>query len=295
MMNSILGNFKKFDAHVKTIDGVNQRTILGALLTVSSIIFVFFLIYTETKFFMSSQFESHMVTDFRGSQESLHVTFDVTFPLLKCPGLTFVQEVTRGTVHSHESQEVNKLPTEDGLGCSVAGHFATDKIGGNFRLEYRPAPENQADEINISHRITQLLFMPLNRSFSVDNQMGGHSFTAPVGPGIHQYVVQVVTTHTKRLMEVESFKNEFYITERHVYADQFDFVESIGGHSAREFLGVMFSYDFSPVILVRTEKRGDPWEFATSLCGIVGGVITVLGLVDRLLHSSAKALIGKKD
>jgi len=294
-MNSILGNFKKFDAHMKTIDGVNQRTIMGAFLTFLSILFVFFLIYTETKFFMRSQWESHMVTDFRGSQESLHVSFDVTFPLLKCPGLSFVQEVTRGTVHSHESQEVNKLPTTDGLGCSVEGHFQTDKIGGNFRLEYRPAPENQNDEINITHEIKQLVFMPISGSFSVDNQMLGHAFKAPVGPGIHQYVVQVVTTHTKRLLEAESFKNEFYITERHVYADQFDFVESIGGHSAREFIGVMFTYDFSPVILVRTEKRGDPWEFATSLCGIIGGVITVLGLADRLLHSSAKALIGKKD
>lgn len=294
-MSSLVGNFKKFDFHVKTIDGINQRTVFGALLTFLSIIFVFFLIYTETKFYMSSQFESHMVTDFRGSQESLSVSFSVKFPKLKCVGLSFVQEVTRGTVHSHESQDVNKLSTPDGLGCSVTGRFMTDKIGGNFRLEYKPAPENESDEINISHHIEHIIFVPNNISHSDTNQMLGHSHESPVGPGIHQYVIQVVTTHTKPLNGSESFKNEYSVTERHVYADQFDFVESIGGHSAREFMGVMFSYDFSPVILMRTEKRGDPWEFATSLCGIVGGVITVLGLADRLLHSSAKALIGKKD
>jgi hypothetical protein len=37
------------------------------------------------------------------------------------------------------------------------------------------------------------------------------------------------------------------------------------------------------------------FDFLSNLCGIVGGTITVLGLIERLLYSSQKVLIGKND
>jgi len=43
------------------------------------------------------------------------------------------------------------------------------------------------------------------------------------------------------------------------------------------------------------EHREHIVDFICNLCGIVGGVITLVGLFGRLLHSSTKAIIGKND
>ena len=43
------------------------------------------------------------------------------------------------------------------------------------------------------------------------------------------------------------------------------------------------------------EGKGSIFEFLAGLCGIVGGVVTVLGLFEGLVHHSAKAVMGKKD
>lgn len=43
------------------------------------------------------------------------------------------------------------------------------------------------------------------------------------------------------------------------------------------------------------ESKESIGSFITSLCAIIGGVITIMSLVNRCLYSSAKALIGKKD
>jgi len=43
------------------------------------------------------------------------------------------------------------------------------------------------------------------------------------------------------------------------------------------------------------ENKGNIFEFLAGLCGVVGGVVTVLGLFEGFVHHSAKAVIGKKD
>jgi hypothetical protein len=48
-------------------------------------------------------------------------------------------------------------------------------------------------------------------------------------------------------------------------------------------------------MLVMEERKENMFEFISNLFCIVGGVITMLGLVERCLHSSTKAIIGKED
>lgn len=52
-----------------------------------------------------------------------------------------------------------------------------------------------------------------------------------------------------------------------------------------------FSYDLSPMAVIVT-SRGRPWyDFVTSVCAIIGGTFTVVGLVDAAIH---KVIKGKK-
>jgi hypothetical protein len=45
-----------------------------------------------------------------------------------------------------------------------------------------------------------------------------------------------------------------------------------------------FSYDLSPMAVVVTNKGRRWYDFITSLCAIIGGTFTVVGLLDTLLH-----------
>ena len=59
-------------------------------------------------------------------------------------------------------------------------------------------------------------------------------------------------------------------------------------------MGVVFTYDFYPIMLIHEESRESAFAFFTNLCAIVGGTITLLGLIEQCIHHSTKA-IGKKD
>ena len=49
-----------------------------------------------------------------------------------------------------------------------------------------------------------------------------------------------------------------------------------------------FSYDMSPVQIVVREERRRWYHFLTMTCAIVGGVFTVAGILDSLLHSTLR-------
>ena len=54
-----------------------------------------------------------------------------------------------------------------------------------------------------------------------------------------------------------------------------------------------FSYDLSPMSVV-VKREGRKWyDYLTSLCAIIGGTFTTLGLIDAVLYKAFKA--GKAD
>ena len=52
---------------------------------------------------------------------------------------------------------------------------------------------------------------------------------------------------------------------------------------------VQFSYALSPVQIIVAEARRAWYHFLTTTCAIVGGVFTVAGICDGLLHTSVSA------
>ena len=57
---------------------------------------------------------------------------------------------------------------------------------------------------------------------------------------------------------------------------------------------VMFKYDLSPMT-VEVSKQSVPfYHFITSVCAIIGGVFTVIGLVDSALFNTIQVLSPKR-
>jgi hypothetical protein len=164
----MFASLKKFDIHVKVADGVNQQTILGALLTILSTVLVAVLIFSEVSYFMKVDVVSRMLTDKTAGVESVKLEFDLQFFDVACSRINFIQEVTRGTLHIHEPGIVEKFDIDDGvtLGCHVRGANLIDKVGGNFRFAVEPAqiPPNGVVppglSSNLSHVVRHIAFLP---------------------------------------------------------------------------------------------------------------------------------------
>ncbi len=52
----------------------------------------------------------------------------------------------------------------------------------------------------------------------------------------------------------------------------------------------MVSYSISPLNVLVTQSRKSTAQFLTSLCAIIGGVFTVLGLVDSVVYHGVKTV-----
>ena len=52
--------------------------------------------------------------------------------------------------------------------------------------------------------------------------------------------------------------------------------------------GLYFVYEFSPLRSVIRETQLPFFELCTSLCAILGGVFTMMGMVDSVLYSMSK-------
>lgn len=50
-------------------------------------------------------------------------------------------------------------------------------------------------------------------------------------------------------------------------------------------IGLFFNYEISPLMVIHRETRQSLAHFLTSTCAIVGGVLTVAGLVDSFVYA----------
>ena len=55
-----------------------------------------------------------------------------------------------------------------------------------------------------------------------------------------------------------------------------------------------FKYDLSPISIVVQQERMPLYRFVTSSCAIIGGVFTVIGLLEGLIHHTASQLSKKQ-
>jgi hypothetical protein len=258
----MFAGLKRFDIHSKAIDGVNQQTIFGALLTLVTTALVVVLVASEFSNFMQVETVSRMAVSQTSSIESIKLDFDVVFHQLGCDRFTFVQEVTRGTIHVHEPIEVEKEVI--GAGCHVSGSFLTDKVTGNFRFGVEPQgisneQGQRAIDFDLSHSVNHLAFLPTNGKLANDKlpdlptSIQRQMVVVPADSSIFQYSIQVVSTEYKTLYGELSFLNQYSVNEKIVDSNQLARNELLSGLSLRDFHGLIVTYDFNPVSDVNSE------------------------------------------
>jgi hypothetical protein len=281
------------------LEGVHQQTLLGAMLTLVTTVLVLFLLFTELSSFFTIETISRMDIDKRASFDAVKLAFDISFHKISCERIAYSHEVTKGMLHITENGEIIKSSIDAGSGikgCSVHGFFLIDKVAGNFKFGVSDADIN----LDLSHTIHLLDFIPAqgllldSEKIGVPSHFNRSLVAVPTGSAAYQYSFYIVPTEYKTLYGKLSFINQYAVSEKSISFEH----SRVGDMSLgimSNFAGVVFNYDYSPVMLFLEERREKIIDFIANLFGIIGGVITVLSLIERFLQGSAKAIIGKKD
>jgi len=222
-----------------------------------------------------------------------------------------------------------KAMLDDAPGCTVSGQFEVSKVAGNFHIalgknlnaakghstESTDQPRYQfgigdLTHYNTSHIINHLSFgqeydknvQPTPGSFydihktqsSARNTMDGKRqiLEKDVSTAQYEYFIKVVPTLFTRVDGKSTTSNSFSATEHVTRVRMSAMGFMMGGKFPHP--GVFFKYDFSPVMVSYAEERNSFWGFVTSLCAIVGGLFTCMGLCTRCLYAGGD-MIGKID
>ena len=250
-MQFLSNKFKKFDVHLKAIDGAYQQTLLGAIVTIAATIIVMSLVVSEVSTYLSKDVVSRMITDDSIGKNLVKLEFDIEFNKMGCNYFHFTQENIRGETHSHDPDVVVKDVV--GNGCRIHGHTIIDKVGGNVKFGIQNV-ESIGPDVELSHTIHHLMFIPYNsknkigtvtvNDFQPLSEMKSNS--AP-GTGLHYYAVQVVPTEYQNVRGEISISNQYSVAEHTVSIDRAILGVSISNQYFKDVVGIIISYDFYPV------------------------------------------------
>mmetsp|Transcript_11030 Transcript_11030/g.14536 ORF Transcript_11030/g.14536 Transcript_11030/m.14536 type:complete len:482 (+) Transcript_11030:149-1594(+) len=183
----------------------------------------------------------------------------------------------------------------DHPGCQVSGHLMVNRVPGNFHIEAKSKSHNlNAAMTNLSHVVNHLSFGPpidlkedrkarriLKQVPEEHRQFSPMDDTDYVTKEMHQafhHYIKVVSTH----LNMGTTQTNSLLTYQFLEQSQIVFYSEVNVPEAR------FSYDLSPMSVV-VEKQGRKWyDYLTSLCAIIGGTFTTLGLIDATLYKVFK-------
>lgn len=266
MFSVLKGRLDRFDVHIKTIDGVNKQTLIGALLTVASFIIIISLIVSEVTQYSSKDVLSRLIADTYQSRESIKIVMDIEFPRLLCDRISYSQEITRGSFHVYDNgQHINKVPSNAAngsipMGCRVSCQTITDKVGGTIKFSFEHPPVSDGfidipfEAPDLTHTIHSLSFLPADSPLAKEedvpgvnhNPLGGQT-SVGTGVGIYQYSMQIVPTQYTTLTRKVSGAHQYSVTERQVKLETALRGVMISSQAYRDFVGILITYDFYPV------------------------------------------------
>ena len=179
---------------------------------------------------------------------------------------------------------VDAVEQQRGEGCKVYGYIQVPKVAGNFHFApgtgFRNAHATVADlfgftlkKWNVTHVVNELSFgEPVPGR---ENPLDGTSKVLLKGTGMYQYYAKVVPTDYIYRDGSTVETNQYSIT---------DHFRRITSAHARGLPGVFVFYDLSPIKVKIVEEGSRLSGFITSICAIVGGIFTVMSLLDGVVN-----------
>ena len=203
-----------------------------------------------------------------------------------------------GHDHDHFAQpdyEQVKNELKNGEGCRIKGFFKVNKVPGNFHVSshaFAPTIQRLAQDnlltIDVNHKINHLSFgnemelRKIKRRFSEGllNTLDGTVKNTNKQRTIYEYYVKIVPT-----TYINLFKRESYVFQYNTNSNETP--------AYNQFPTLFFRFDISPITVQYLHYRDSFLNFFIQICAILGGVFTVTGIIDSMIHKSVMVLLRK--
>lgn len=191
----------------------------------------------------------------------------------------------------------NVLPGE---GCRISGRMTVNKVSGNFHMAHGESIvrdgrhihqfiPNEAPHFNVSHTIHHMSFgTPYNKQ---ENPLDSASRTVnkDIGTGLFQYFLRIIPVSFTDEWGKREYTSTYTMTERFRPLS----LPQIGVTKTSILPGVFFIYDIAPFIIEVKRERVPFSHFFSRCCAIVGGLFSILKIVDAIIHRLEKVTLRK--
>ncbi|CAG9317000.1 unnamed protein product [Blepharisma stoltei] len=325
---TVKSKLKRFDVYRKLPHDLTEPTLSGAFVSIIACAFMTLLFLTELAEYLKVNTNTEMFVDINRGGEKLVININLTFPKYPCGLLSLdaqdimgshvvdvggamkkirlspegknIQEedMFKGDHNEGNVQEVKKQ-IESREGCQLLGHILVNKVPGNFHVSSHAFHNqlhmiigNDNSKLDFSHIVHHLSFGD-NKDIEFIKNHFAEGVLSPLDdlkrirpdsvrdPLSYEYYIKVVPTTYQTLAGAEYFVHQF--------------TANTNEFSAQGMPAVFFRYDLSPVTVKFTQNQESFFHFVVQVCAIVGGVFTVAGLIDNLLHTSISRILRKRD
>jgi len=226
--------------------------------------------------------------------------------------------LTRHFSFSYDNQDVDRIKKmiHSGEGCRVAGFVKVNKVPGNVHLSTYShsyifgSLYQETKNINISHRVNHV-------SFGVDTDIGyvkknfkGTGIVSPLDGATQVVTGQEPPKENQNSFGFSSYSDSAifeyytkvvpttYIPLKGEPVNVYQFTANSNRIANQQMPSLYLRYDFSPVTVRYREVKERFSHFLVQICAVIGGVFTVAGLLDSVVHKSIvhlakKAQLGK--
>ncbi|GAA5962260.1 hypothetical protein JCM3765_004723 [Sporobolomyces pararoseus] len=221
----------------------------------------------------------------------------------------------------------DKIKEQSTEGCNLAGRVHVNKVIGNFHLS--PGRSFQANAMHVhdlvpylqggskhdfGHEIHHFSFASesedefwkagsrgskgkerTKKELGIVDPLDGIKAHTEESNYMFQYFLKVVSTQFEFLDGRELHTHQYSVTqyERDLSNKNQQGKDAHGHQTTHGYAGVpglFFNYEISPLKVTHVETRQSLAHFLTSTCAIVGGVLTIAGLIDGFVYAGGKRL-----
>ncbi|XP_059664724.1 protein disulfide isomerase-like 5-4 [Cornus florida] len=187
-----------------------------------------------------------------------------------------------------------KRPAPRTGGCKIEGFVRVKKVPGNLVISARSGAHSfDASQMNMSHFISHLSF---GKKIS-PRVMSDMKRVLPYLGGSHDKLngqaymtnpddtnANVTIEHYLQVVKTEVISREHKLVEEYEYTAHSSLVHSVDIPEAK------FHFELSPMQVLITENPRSFSHFITNMCAIIGGVFTVAGILDSVLHNTLRLM-----
>eukprot|EP00850_Spirogloea_muscicola_P010995 SM000066S20470 [mRNA] locus=s66:561351:566363:+ [translate_table: standard] len=207
--------------------------------------------------------------------------------------------------HDHEKSLPHahlrrKAPSSGG--CKIEGFVLVKKVPGNLMVSASSGSHSfDPASMNMSHAVDHLSFGRKLARWRQDelrrltphlpqlpDRLTGNLFVSHHDNLTHDHYLQVVKTEVLPLRKARDDKVML----------QYEYTAHSNTLQAETVPVARFHYELSPMQVLISEHRRSFSHFLTNVCAIIGGVFTVAGILDSMLHGAAslvkKVQLGKQ-